>query len=640
MPINAPDIPVLNAISAERVLLLDSTSGDLALFPVTNFRGAGFYTGTALPTEIHPDDATGGVYQAGDFYVYTDGQSNTLYMWDITQAGPNRWVERGSLTGTRRHTAVSLGTDDYELEVLNINAPNVFAAGDTYYSVARNKTFGPHIPTVGIDFNVENRQYISGRNAQQLRHNDANPAKHLHTWTPSDITDVEDPAYAPQRGDTYLQGTVLVDGENAHGGYIFTWDEDTFQASITNGDTYDVAFNLGWNTNPKVFAREPRIFSESQAPTNNDLKFIDGDSFFDTNSLRMWRGYVTGLVRDELGVETDEEFLIRTWGGELPQQLAPNRIVELQGDMVLPDESVADGDFILNNRFNTPAFYGPYNHLDVENLPFIANMRGSHTFIENVEPDNTQATLRLLGWMAIVGDKYIHDYGTGRRDTYNCTAVTETLVTWTLDTTDDTITTHELPTRTLDDTIYKDGDYGIWQGVIWGPYVEGSLTDAVAWPYFNNLRGVRSFEENNTHQDINLTDAEVANPDATMLVGDNIILTHPVTFKRSPYRITAVDYTDQTYPYTAVRTPYEVLGRTHYVDTQFTPARDDTLYQEGDFAYNTTGNRYGPYTEGAITDQTAWPLIGLAGTPVVEDDTTAATYTLRANNGFLYLEEQ
>lgn len=637
MPINAPDIPdFTGSVTTQQFMLLDSVSGDLSLFPVANFRGAGFYTGDVVPSEVHPDAVNGATYMDGDFYIYTLGNSNFLYKWDSIQLAGRRWQERGSLTGTRRHTAESLGANIFELANTLMNDPISFSAGDTYYNVVRNKTFGPHVAGTGIDFNVESRQYISGRNAQQLRHVNADPNKLPHTWTPALITDNTDPAYSPQRGDTYLQTTTLVDGEDSHGGFIHTWDEDTFLASIASGDSYTIAFGLGWNTIPKVFARDPKIFSESNIPTNNDLKHIDGDIFFDTDSLQMWRGYITGLTRNDPTPESDFEFLVRTWGGQAPQVLSANKIVEIQGDMVLPDLSVTEGDFIINNRFNTPTLHGPYDPADTANLPQICVMRGVHTFVENTAPDNTQATLRALGWMAVEGDTYVHDYGTGKSERYLATNVTETNVIWTLQGGSNSVQFHELTGRTRDDTTFSSGDYGLINGIMLGPYSENEISDTDAWPWYQVLRA-------NITEVIPVTDMNnlpaLTNTLGRLVENDTVIYRHNTTGKRQPWVVTGVN--TNNYTPALARLPYESIGRSFEDPTTFQPVADDDRYQEGDFITNAINIRYGPYEEGAVDDQTAWPfLLDLNMAAVtISDDNNTENYQLKTNNGFPYIEE-
>lgn len=648
MPINAPDLPPLvSPLTTQQLMLLDIDTGELSILPASGFRGAGFYTGDTTPSEIHPDADDGAAYQDGDFYVFTDGTSNYLYKWDSTQLVGDRWIERGSLTGSRRHTAETLGFDTYETVNTVINDPD-FAAGDVYYSRLQDKTFGPAIAGVGIDFNVENRNYISNRSPRQLSHIGVPTVEMLsHDWSPATITDPLVSAYSPQGGDTYLQKTTLVDGVDHHGGFVFTWDQSSFQLSIDNGDDYQVAFGHGWDTIPKIFYRDPKIFSESAPPTINDLKFITGDTYLDNSALLMYPSYTVGLVKDELGIETDAEFFTRVWG--VPELLRPSKIIDITQDEILsvPDVRVGDGDYVILQRYNTPVMYGPYDQVnDPANIPLISTLRSGRVFYDNNAPDGLQSTLQVTGWVAIVGDTYVHTIPTGRNDTYLCTVSDDLNVTWTLQESKLGVITHSLTTRTIDDLLYDSGDYGILRGGMYGPYVEGAIDDITAWPFYTNVRGmtIHTLPEG-LSTDTPSTDASSIDlVQSQAFTGDylDLPITGSTTGKTKRFGPVVVDHTTNTLTY-PVNFSNKNSVINHYSTTETQPVRNDDDYSEGDFITTKAGIIYGPYIESAVDDLTAWPVwrnLALAPSIVDEGNVDVGTvWSLKVINGVLMLDD-
>ena len=658
MPLYTPSLPTLQgSVNGQTIFLMDA-AGNLLQTPASAFRGAGFYTGDALPTEVHPDSGNNASFIDGDFYVYTQGNSAFLYQWDQTQTAGNRWVEVGSLTGTRRHTAISLGVDTFETATTLMNDPITFAAGDTYYNFAKDKTFGPMIAGVGIDFNVENRNYFTSRAPRELTHTDNDPAKLVHTWTPAAITDIEDLAYSPQRGDTYHQEVDNTD----HGGYVYTWDEDEFQARILAGDTYAQALSSGWTNIAREFKRAPRSFSETGAPTVNDERYIDGDTYFDTTNLLIYAGYQTGLVQDNpplTPAETNGQFLLRVWGNQLPTSLGASSIQHTNTPIAL-DVTYAAEDLVLENTDNTPILYGPYDPLQATiqaAAPYLAVMRAPVTHNGLTTPP-TNVVGNISGTRVATGDYYIQTESVvrlteGKQIIFGPCTVDYSdpalPITWDVGVNNNRPLTFfdGIGSNITNDAGFSAGDFlEVNSTIKYGPYVSGAATAALSWPFHSYTRPYRVIQlpttESNNYTPATTYGTENGND---VITGDFIEweVTGTTTGKR--VRIGPCNYNPATGVINWGTNRVDMSPSMMHNDpvATGTPARNDADYCEGDYILNIAGAMYGPYSENETTDTLAWPLYrDLSINPTIVDTGNVdggTVWRLVAVNGVLKLDD-
>ncbi len=688
MPTNVQDLDLLTSELTNQELLVMDSAFDLYRAKVANFRGAGLFTGTeAPPSETHPNSSDGFEYKNGDQYISIDGTARVLYTWDSAMPANSRWIDNGSLIGTRRLTVESFPDNKFETTRSSVEpvTPAEFVQGDTYYNTTLDKTFGPHDGTQLMDFSLWTwpRSYRTERGARQLTHpvNYA-PERNLHTWHPAFINDDTEAAYAPQHGDTYYQpteitqaqvdadftDTVNVTQSPLHGGWIFTWDEVTFGLSRAAGDPYLTSLILGWTTIPKIPARQPKHFLSEVPPTVDDMLYIDGDSF--TNQLRglLYTNYRTNTLADRDAV-LPADLLQFVWGNQVPTSVKSTVIHDLT-NRIADDNVYGEGDFGYHRNQST--MYGPYvSGAPSNELSWPINsvarpweeyvLPPQNTFVDVAVTYASEADIIFNGAAVDAGDRMIVPYTSTtpttsiRTATWVCTLSTGGVITWAMQnesmqnkswTAANEMATspHGQPPR--NDVRYFQGDMFYVNGdeVVYGPYQHGKLTDAEAWPLHTLTR---SIEHTITAAGLPAISSLDVDWTPRLRHGDTILLnwTGSTTGKQERYHVVnpninadglLVGVSDWGIGDTHNPNP----SNTHTSGLAGQPLVNDANFSDGDFIKNIAGDTYGPYNiNHSGTNTLAWPLLNSASSADYIDATSGVTYTIGFDNGILQRTE-
>lgn len=693
MPVRVPDLPLFGGNLTNHQLLVMDANFDLHRYTAADFRGAGLFTGAdAPPTEVHPQFGINqATYMDGDQYISVLGTSRVLYTWEQSQVEGSRWINNGSLIGTRRLTVENFPDTTFEntRDAAQVVTDADFGVGDTFYNATLNKTFGPYLGSNVMNFDPSAWPiaYISDR--ASTRHTeepvgDGSMDHRLHTWTPNDLTDDTLPAYFPQRGDSFFQRTDIsqaeVDGNITdaveatqspeHGGYIHHWDQDTYENLRVGGQDHLTARMQAWTSIPKTFARAPRTFLASEAPTVDDEKYIDGDSFHDQVSGQLFSDYRTAATADRTGL-TGAALLRFVWGDTDPVATDATTIHSL-ASRTRDDAAYKVGDFGWLQ--GEAIMYGPYvsgQATHEEAWPFNSSSAAYSTFI----PDPSSAPVDvpavyfaeanpLFGGALALGDRIVQTLVTAvnpprpvqtRTVTYICTALAAGNATWVLldqehapriyndpNLFDTDITRYPYPMQ--DDVRFIDGDTFMFSGITFGPYVSGAVDTLTAWPIHTIGSPVEHRISLNYGDAIPATDADW-NP--ALRDGDTVVvdilnstngmqLEYDVVHPLAPAAIVRSDAW-------TFENPRPTRGTTtHFQNTAGVPVRIDGNYAAGDFIKNAQGSLYGPYVPEAVDDPTGWPLLStFALTDLfVTDDTTGLVYKLGIDNAVPYWEEQ
>ena len=578
-----------STVGPETIVVHDPADNRSKRIAAGNFRGAGWFTETsdnATPNNTWTGPAGHGPFKDGDMkrLTSTAGSSTTLWYWDVTlNTGDGGWAQFNDFTVAAIHTSVSLSVETYEIATIaTLNA--VFTPGDFYRHLTLMRIYGPYHGTTGFDFDPDGRAYQSLRGPIQHVVTTGQLANRgIAAWSPFDITDKLEAAYAPVRGDTFLQRFVGA----SHGGFLWSWDQEAYEASNVDPLTDRTA---GWGT--KVYARQPKTFSFGVVPAEqDDTLFIPGDHWRVTGSENIWGPYVVGQASRDLAWGSGPSV---TGAAEIKTATVDMTTADRLERYAFPrdDATYALGDHVIvtytSNEINTPILMGPYPASGA--WPIIQTLRQPHEFTitQNVGdggvfgtiPIHTdgRATIFNITGRPSKGDIFniVHVYPNGHATETagtNAGRVESKVLADELNATGSlsfdqleyhtqlrTITTLSLGRPARSQELYNTGDMAVNLAGDWfGPFLEAQGTDVLAWP--------------------NATTANIP------------------TANQEQDGATPAD--------------------------NYAPTRDDTLYVGGQYlrVNHTIGTTdlpilYGPYVSGAATDILAWPEASIQRAPI------------------------
>lgn len=583
----------------ETIVVHDPADNKSKRIAAGNFRGAGWFTedsDNATPNTTFTGPAGHGPFKVGDMLRLTNlaGSATSLWYWDATLDGGNGdWAKFNDFTQATFHTSVSLAVNTYEIAtVQTLNA--AFTVGDFYRHLTLHRIYGPYHATNGFQFDPDARGYTSVRGPIQHVVATADLAtRGVDTWSPWDITNKLEAAYAPGTGDTFLQRLTNIN----HGGYIWSWDEAAYLASATSPIADRTA---GWGT--KVFARQPETFTFATDPTaQDDAQFITGDLWKSVDTLDIWGPYVVG------GAD-----LAGSWGAVASIRGAASRIHSNTNVGVLARDDAlyaADNDYMVDSE---GSFFGPYvsgQATDLLAWPVLA------TGIPRLK------TLAVDMWVIPDSEKGIPP----RNDLiYN---VGDYLIA----------------------TYRPSGDF--LAPILFGPYPPSG-----AWPFVSFMRSESRLEIElltgtggvyGANPPRNNTIAAIYETVGLPRAGDNLDIHwvfpegHPTgtAGERSGYVdhlvIMTVDLTTGVVDYAGASE--RRVFRMHNYNAIGQPGRDDGVYETGDLIVDSQGSIYGPYVRTRNSDPEAWPTLALTpqGIAYVDEDggTPADNYTPVRDDG-------
>ncbi len=639
MPTRVPDLPPHSGeISEHDIVVMNTSTNKVKRYPMNRVRGSGIYRRTTPPTETHH---LGGswVYQSGDYYVHTLHGAEVLYVWEAENIAGTRWVLKGNIVAPTYHTLQSLGTDEFELATASEVIDHIrFATGDYYRNKTLGMLFGPYDAVEGFNFDVRARKYILERSPRVLQHfttlEDTDAPKKQHNWSPAEITSPHDAAYAPTRGDTYLQAV----GDAEHGGYRFTWDEDAYLLKLQEGGTYAEALTSGWTTISKTFARSPKMWLGMTPPPQDDEKYIPGDGYQDIQNSRQYPKYVVGVNPLDINGDPKDDIALRldVWGvaiglrGSTVYNLQSIADVDNPYQPIRNDALYQSGDYLIVDAANTTIIYGPYRLGETEDhlaLPLANVLRGSITHeVEFYETTTsyvppTDVTVFLPGHVNNVGGHttrivsgdnllvhYVDGTGTrtGKRKLYSSAEVQYSpnpAITWGVPSNPKIAQIHNsLTDHSRDNTRFSEGDWAFIEQQLRGPYNED--LSAEAWPPYQVLRGIHTHtfptDVDLSKKDIDYTPRVVTgdyylhrNEDA---IGDptgRLLMYGPAEVALNGNINWGLPFAGRpTKTFTSTLRTYPVLN--------------DAIYLDGDFITTSEGNLFGPYKVGQASNLTAW----------------------------------
>lgn len=203
-----------------------------------------------------------------------------------------------------------------------------------------------------------------------------------------------------------------------------------------------------------------------------------------------------------------------------------------------------------------------------------------------------------------------------------------------------------------DNTVYRSGDYLMYTvtaGVVslpmmFGPYDETANAGVGSWPLLSVLRSPIDYNL----LSVNATFAvHAAITDALYLaegapvVGDTVIRIYTdaggagPTGKVDERIITAIDFFVGGITYAAPTNPK--FGQKWDSGIAGRLPQDDNMFSTGDILTSTTGMIFGPYVEGAIDDETAWPLRA-SRSPIIFSITEGAVDFLPVVDNTIYID--
>lgn len=512
MPTRVTDLRRIEEFEGNEDILVLSPTNELKKIRTENFIGRGSYNSTDEPTTAHPVE--GRSYRVGDTYIWNNGASSLVYQWEGIPT--HNWIFIGDLAGAKIHTQGSIGHDNYEEANTLIDTPDI-SHGSFYLQGTTGKLFGPKSDirvvnsaiVAGIDFNpLDRTNWIGFRDKAEFVVQGGNN----FVWqipVEGVALPVDHGVKVPHQGDTLK---VVLD--DPHGGWIYSWDDGAYTASVAGGGTEEESWIIGWSTLPRIHARYPREIVGDDVPVHDDNLYISGDGFLDTLHQIRYSRYTSGIGM-VIDPETSQPWENSAVGARLRQVWGTPTNASTGGTIIL-----TNGAEVLTNPYYPSRvgaelgqlmiyrgiMFGPFvtgQATDIEAWPIQYQLVASKTILRSVASIadvDAMATASSIDWQAEGvtvregdtlrvnitnnGSSKIYEFGPVEVEYESGDHTTSLQWGTRRNITTNAIHNSPLDSQPLrDDDVYSSGDFIISNtGDGYGPYVEGEATDAGAWP--------------------------------------------------------------------------------------------------------------------------------------------------------------
>lgn len=234
--------------------------------------------------------------------------------------------------------------------------------------------------------------------------------------------------------------------------------------------------DLAWNSTSRVVVSGNRIFTLAVIPIADD-SYIEGDYAVVTLDNRVWMygPYTAGAWPTRVSLEGDTVHSVTA-------ELAVDNTLYKDGDYQLVNDSTNLNIYLL----------GPYN-LAGTSWGDRTNLRAPRIFQGAVAANVYQPP---NGTTVVDGDSYIRTISATKRVQYGPYSDTVAYTNFgaLITTNPDGVRWATISSPTVpdaDDAIHSSGDYTITDiGNIYGPYVEGQITDILAWPLAVDIKAI------------------------------------------------------------------------------------------------------------------------------------------------------
>jgi len=609
MPRRINDIPFRTRDQLNNTFQMITTNPadftQLSRVAVTDFRGSGIFYSSLEPT-INPEANTNlPNYIQNDIFLRDSAAGLQLYTWNHVD---DSWSTPKKLNGIRL-----LDSSDFplipnlDLRITNLISNIPFEA-DYYLNNTLSLIFGGYDGALGFNFSAQEfNRYKAIRNVITFTYQGTDvigyddPAAY---WTAfmadTGKTDLQKATYNfPTHGDTVH---ILLEGDEGHGGWLYTFDNGI----TANDPSQQVNYNLKFNADPadstrKVHARQERVWSEFAEPVQNDKKYRQGDSHYDTDNGVLWSGYNEGIAPT-----TDLTVLFDNFTHMKGSSLLSAK--DVNGDWEVPvkdDATYQANDYILTNTNSTPRIHGPYvmgAANDHEAWPLYTILRGSivhDVTVGNIPTVFTGDYPTIDGVMVASGDTIreiytpdvkIYEYYDGVLIDYNLKGMAWGVLRRPIHPTRVSYSSETLlPVR--NDNIYYENE--IVRNAVGDlfRYTEGQATDQDAFTQLENLKANVIFvveDVNGDYVPTTVNDGSIgfiAQDNDTLEVrctatGSTKVVLYTANVSADGTTITWIDRRSK-------------FGQRTFEDTGFldpTPSVD--LYTEGDYVVTASGRRY------------------------------------------------